>query len=56
MAWVVTALEEGWARDWEVFAPPVMQSLLPISWVVAEQAEDHASRCHRMNLCFAGSE
>lgn len=52
----MTVLEAGWAKGLEVSEQLEMHFLLPTFWVVAEQAGDHASRCHRMNLCFVGSK
>lgn len=50
-------LEEGWAKDWEVVELTAMHFLLPPTfWVVVEQAEGHASKCHLMNRYFAGSK
>jgi hypothetical protein len=53
---VATELEEGWAKGWEVFELTATNFLLPTFWVVEEQAEGHALRCHLMNRCSAGSE
>jgi hypothetical protein len=53
---VATVLGEGWAKGWEAFEFEAMHFLLPIFWVVEEQAEGHASKCHLMNQCFAGSK
>jgi hypothetical protein len=53
---VAMVLGEDWAKGWEAFEFEAMHFLLPIFWVVEEQAEGHASKCHLMNQCFAGSK
>jgi hypothetical protein len=48
-------LEEGWAKGWEVSEFEAMHFQLQTFWVVEEQGEDHASRCHLMIQYSVGS-
>lgn len=49
-------LGEGLVKGWEGAELQVMRFLLQTFWVVEEQEEDRAWRCHPMNQYFGGSE